>query len=247
MTRKRFTDADKWEDEWFYSLSPFSKLVWLYVLDRCDHAGFWKVNKPIAEICLGTHIDWEVVEKDLRGRIEPQSEGAVWFLPKFLKFQYPKGLDDNCKPHKGVIGILRDRNCFQRVRKLFGNSYLRVQDKEQEQDKEQDSSSNATPAETGPTPAEHDGVCAPYPPGEKRIYPKERPARVGLVEWLVHHPRCIIGKDRDLWQGLFDYAGHETMSEAYGKMPSDAKLWFSVFNDFIHANYEEEKPNGTQG
>jgi len=99
------------------------------------------------------------------------------------------------------------------------------------------SSSNSSSRER--TTDEHDGVCAPYPPGDKRIYLKERPAKVGLVEWLVHHPRCIVGKDRDLWQGLFDYAGHETMSDAYGKIPGSEKLWFSTFNDFIHANYEE--------
>ena len=95
--------------------------------------------------------------------------------------------------------------------------------------------------EIGPTSAEHDGLAAPYPPGDKRIYPKEQTARVGLVEWIVHHPRCILGKDRDLWQGLFDYAGHEMMSHAYDHIPGADKLWFSTFNDYIHANYEEDK------
>lgn len=242
MSRKRFTDADKWEDEWFFRLSPFSKLVWMYILDRCDHAGFWKVNRPMAETCLGTRIDWTLTESDLAGRIEPQSGGTIWFVPKFLKFQYPKGLDDNCKPHKGVISILRDRNSLERVTKLFGNSYLRVQDKDKEKDRDSSlSKRESAEREIGPTPEEHDGLCAPYPSGDKRIYPKQQTAKVGLVEWIVHHPRCILGKDRDLWQGLFDYAGHEMMSHAYEAIGGTDKLWFSTFNEYINTNYEEDK------
>lgn len=97
----------------------------------------------------------------------------------------------------------------------------------------------------GPTPDQLD-ICQPYPPGDVRVYPQVRSAKVGLVEWIVHHPRCVVGKDRDLWQGLFDYAGHETMSHAYERITGHAKLWFSVFNDYIHENYEEDKPNAAQ-
>jgi len=97
----------------------------------------------------------------------------------------------------------------------------------------------------GPTPDQLD-ICQPYPPGDVRVYPKARSAKVGLPEWIVHHPRCILGKDRDLWQGLFDYAGHETMSHAYERIAGDAKLWFSTFNDYIHANYEEDKSHAAQ-
>ncbi len=240
MSRKRFTDADKWEDGWFFALTPFSKLVWMYILDRCDHAGFWKVNRPMAETCLGTRLDWPSIEKDLDGRIEYHASGTIWFIPKFLKFQYPKGLDDNCKPHKGVIAILRDRNCLVRVRELLGNSYLRVQDKEQDKEESSLSKRESAEREIGPVPAEQD-LCAPYPAGDKRIYPKQQIAKVGLVEWIVHHPRCILGKDRDLWQGLFDYAGHEMMSLAYEAIGGTDKLWFSTFNDYVHANYEEDK------
>ena len=90
------------------------------------------------------------------------------------------------------------------------------------------------------SPEEHDGVCAPYPAGDKRVYPKEQPAKVGLVEWIVHHPRCILGKDRDLWQGLFDYAGHEAMSHAYERFPGTDNIWFSNFSAYINANYKAQ-------
>ena len=95
----------------------------------------------------------------------------------------------------------------------------------------------------GPTVEEHDGMCAPYPAGDKRVFPKAQTVKVGLVEWIVHHPRCIMGKDRDLWQALFDLAGHETLSHAYERMPGgpEDKIWFSVMQTYINANYEQPK------
>jgi len=34
---KRFTDTDKWRDEWWQSLSNDYKIIWQYLLDHCDH------------------------------------------------------------------------------------------------------------------------------------------------------------------------------------------------------------------
>jgi hypothetical protein len=247
VSKLRFTDAEKWRDPWYQGLSLLHKALWQYLTDNCDNAGVWVVNQREAEFHLGERVDWGVALAVFTGRVEAISP-TKWHLVKFISFQYPGGLSEKSAPHRQVKRLLAHHGISLEKEPTCSLHGLRSspKDKDTDQDKDEDEDSNAN-SSLGPTSAEHDGVCAPYPPGDKRIYPKERPARVGLVEWLVHHPRCIIGKDRDLWQGLFDYAGHETMSEAYGKMPSDAKLWFSVFNDFIHANYEEEKPNGTQG
>jgi hypothetical protein len=39
---KRFTDSDKWEDPWFVDLSPNSKVLFLFLCDNCDMAGFYE-------------------------------------------------------------------------------------------------------------------------------------------------------------------------------------------------------------
>jgi hypothetical protein len=36
---KRLTDSNKWNDSWFTNLPMDIKLVWIYLLDACDHAG----------------------------------------------------------------------------------------------------------------------------------------------------------------------------------------------------------------
>ena len=41
----RFTAPEKWNDEWFSNLKPMEKLVFLYLVDRCDNAGFFEINK----------------------------------------------------------------------------------------------------------------------------------------------------------------------------------------------------------
>jgi hypothetical protein len=49
---KRFSDSEKWEDPFFTNLTNEYKLAWIYLLDKCDHAGFYKVNLKIMNFCL---------------------------------------------------------------------------------------------------------------------------------------------------------------------------------------------------
>ena len=41
---KRFTDTEKWKDEWYTELSSDYKIIWQYLLDTCDNAGIYKRN-----------------------------------------------------------------------------------------------------------------------------------------------------------------------------------------------------------
>ena len=38
------TDEKKWSDKWFRSLAPCHKIVWIYICDSCDIAGFYEVD-----------------------------------------------------------------------------------------------------------------------------------------------------------------------------------------------------------
>jgi len=102
---KRLTDSEKWEDPWFLDLKDEHKLIWIYLLDKCDHAGIWKVNKRLAEFCFGHSLDWEGFLKASNGRIEIISGGEKWFIPKFLNFQYGS-LDEKNSMSKRVLPIL---------------------------------------------------------------------------------------------------------------------------------------------
>jgi hypothetical protein len=113
---RRLTASDKWQDPWFFELTPLFKCLWLFLVDNCNHAGIWAVNKRQAEFFIGgterIEIDWQSVLKVYQERIFSFSVGGEerWFIPKFLKFQYPYGLSYDNKAHKSVILILKEYN-----------------------------------------------------------------------------------------------------------------------------------------
>jgi len=84
---KRMTDSTKWNDEWFSELSPNMKLVWLYILDMCDHAGVYKVNLKLLKFQTGVETTEEEIFYYLKDRIYP-TDNNRWFIPKFITFQY---------------------------------------------------------------------------------------------------------------------------------------------------------------
>ncbi|MFA6159349.1 MAG: hypothetical protein WC763_07025 [Candidatus Paceibacterota bacterium] len=54
---KRFTETGKWDDLWFRKLDPYSKLVFIYVCERCDCAGFWEIDIEDAGYHIGISGD----------------------------------------------------------------------------------------------------------------------------------------------------------------------------------------------
>jgi len=120
---RRFTCTDKWEDTWFSELEPDLKLAWMYILDRCDCAGIWKRNfKNLRFHCHSTRTDEEFTEI-FRERIIEVNNGK-WFIPKFLKFQYPSGLNSNKPAIIGVKKRLIEMGLLNMINELLGNDYL---------------------------------------------------------------------------------------------------------------------------
>jgi hypothetical protein len=83
---KRMTDSTKWNDGWFTDLPMDMKLVWLYILDMCDHSGVYKVNLKLLKFQTGSERTEEEIIVYLKDRIFIKSD--KWFIPKFISFQY---------------------------------------------------------------------------------------------------------------------------------------------------------------
>lgn len=105
MSRKRFTDADKWEDGWFCEQPPLIKLFWIYLCDRCDQAGVWEISWKLAKFHLGD-IDTTAINAAMAGRVVPLTGGKKWFVPGFISFQYPSGLSKTSPPHVRIRATL---------------------------------------------------------------------------------------------------------------------------------------------
>lgn len=105
---KRFTDSNKWDDLWFQELPLKYKLFWQYLLDKCDHAGIWKVNFKMASFVIGEKIT-EIEAMQYLGKNVHKLELDRWFLFKFIEFQYGQ-LNENNRVHLSAINILKKYN-----------------------------------------------------------------------------------------------------------------------------------------
>lgn len=107
---KRFTDTEKWKKPFIRGLQAPYKLLWLYICDDCDHAGIWQVDMDVAQIRVGEKLDEKSAKKFFGEKIIPFDNGSKWFIPSFLEFQYPTGLNPDNKAHGGIIKILEKYN-----------------------------------------------------------------------------------------------------------------------------------------
>jgi hypothetical protein len=82
----RDTDTEKWDDSWFQGLPLSSKLLWMYLCDKCDWSGVWKENRSLAEFQIGTEIPWDEVLKNFSDRITIIRDR--WFITGFIKFHF---------------------------------------------------------------------------------------------------------------------------------------------------------------
>lgn len=90
---KIFTDTTKWDDIWFRGLPPTLKLIYLYVCDRCDHAGIWEFDKEL--LIFHTKVDL-IDEQRWIDRFHPKIvklPNGKWWIKNYIQFQYSKGID----------------------------------------------------------------------------------------------------------------------------------------------------------
>jgi hypothetical protein len=143
---KRFTATDKWDDPWFFDLDNKYKLLWIYMLDKCDHAGILKVNKKMMGFCVGGKIDWKKVQEIFINRVHYIND-EKWFIPKFVEFQYGV-LKEESRPHQSVINTLKREGLFKiykefpkNIKGLAKGIYTlkdKVQDKEKDKVQDKD-------------------------------------------------------------------------------------------------------------
>ena len=98
----RFTDSEKWKDPWFHKLPHKSKLVFLYLCDACDIAGFWEIDED--RCAYETGID----RKSIPDCLDRMGEKIVFngrylWLRNFIKRQKNIPLCISNNAHKGII------------------------------------------------------------------------------------------------------------------------------------------------
>lgn len=127
---KRFTDTEKWKREWFSELSMKAKLVWMYLLDNCDHTGVWHSNFKLMSFQLGTPVKKSEFETWFKHKLQLISSDK-YFIRSFVEFQYGE-LKEGNNAHKAVLELLKKVGPHEPL-----NSPSRgAQDKDKEKDKD---------------------------------------------------------------------------------------------------------------
>lgn len=105
----RFTNTDKWNDAWFSDLRPLSKLLFLYLCDQCDIAGFIELNYKKISFELGCgKQEVERSLKEMGDRIVLSIDCKFIFIRHFIKHQRNTDLKETNTAHRGIINRLND-------------------------------------------------------------------------------------------------------------------------------------------
>ena len=101
----KFTDAKKWDDVWFSELTMEQKVMFMYLCDVCDIAGFYEVNCRLVSLRTGI--------EDVRGTIKSLSKSVLFkdnyvFIKKHIKHQRNLPLNLKNKAHIGIIKSLME-------------------------------------------------------------------------------------------------------------------------------------------
>jgi len=130
---KRMTDTDKWKKRFLKDLNYANKLLWLYILDDCNHAGIWDIDLEVASIRIGLEVDFIDLEL-FKDKIVIFDNNEKVFIPDFIDFQYGE-LNPNSNVHKSVIALLDKYNLQGYVKGLQGVQST-LQDKDKDKDKD---------------------------------------------------------------------------------------------------------------
>lgn len=107
----RFTNTDKWQqDAWFSELKPNEKLLFIYLCENCDMAGFIEYSKK--RFAFDTGIDAAKID----GALKALSRGLIWsldncvlYIRNFLKHQKNLPLNPDNNAHSGIIARLENK------------------------------------------------------------------------------------------------------------------------------------------
>ena len=141
---KRFTDTEKWKDDWYLSLCNDYRIVWQWLLDNCNHAGICKPSVNLLNMMCNTKLSETELFEIFKDRL--LNFNTFWFIHKFVKFQYVS-LDSKKPAVVSAVKELKINNLLNYVSELFNNDcetiaeslpndYLIIKDKDKDKDKD---------------------------------------------------------------------------------------------------------------
>lgn len=135
---KRFTATEIWSEDWFLDMPTDYKLFWFYMLAKCDHAGFFKVNTRSISRLIGVNLSSnEALSYFNEGkqRVVQVSE-STWYVVDFFVFQYGSTFNEGNRVHKSAWDLLEKHNMV--LTSIRGLKEVKVEDIQGVKDKDKD-------------------------------------------------------------------------------------------------------------
>lgn len=114
---KRFIDTGLFDDQWFMNLSKDAKLLWIYLITKCDHAGIIEINERLIELQTGIK-SFKTTGAELGNRLYFVRE-SYYFIPKYIDFQYPNFPNSRVRQQESAIKILVKYGLFDESKETF--------------------------------------------------------------------------------------------------------------------------------
>ncbi len=186
---KRLTDSEKWMDSWFRRLPTNCKILWVYILDRCDLAGVWEIDLELFELLSGSKVKMVEFQEKFADRAHFFDNGRKVWIRKFIEFQNGKLDPESKSPIIGsVLKCLRSHNLLDAngypIDTLSTTLSDRVLDTHKEKERVKEEEKGKEEEEEKPTDslrAQFGEAVKAYPSGKKRG------AEVEWVDFLKKH------------------------------------------------------------
>ena len=137
MAKKRFTDIEIWDKEWYMELTPKHKCLMKYIFDKCDAAGCWKPNWKLASLHINDTVNFTDLLFLPKEQYEILENGKI-FIPDFINFQYGT-LSEKSPAHNPIFLAIEKNNLSNRVfNRVQSNPKEKEKEKEKEEEEEKD-------------------------------------------------------------------------------------------------------------
>jgi len=128
---KRFMDNTIFEKQWFRKLPLRLKIVWFYLINKCNHAGVWECDIDLLSFQIGEVYELSEIMEAFGDNIVELGDNK-YYLSKFIEFQYGLPLNPSVRVHASVIKLLSKYNID------LDKSFIRLKDKDKDIDKVKD-------------------------------------------------------------------------------------------------------------
>jgi hypothetical protein len=100
----RYSDTLKWQDEWFVDLSSIEKLLFMYLCDNCDIAGFFELSyRKIAFDLNSKEAEIKGAIKGLEKAVFMSDDEKCLLVKNFIRHQKNIPINPDNKAHQGIL------------------------------------------------------------------------------------------------------------------------------------------------